>query len=234
MKRGQQVVELRVDLPERDVLRMMGCGRNGSIRPQIREVVERVLREARDLLRPCGTYVLHDVVRMTDEELALRDCPVIRGPVAAFLKPARRVAAFVVTVGPELEKMSAQRLAAGETLEGYTLNAIGSAAADLAADAMADHIFWNDAASDEGITPPFSPGYCGLSLDEQKTLFSIVDGGAVGVKLWPTMIMEPVKSVSGLIGLGPRDEVVEHGVPCQWCELHACKMRRDARSMPSR
>jgi hypothetical protein len=66
-----------------------------------------------------------------------------------------------------------------------------------------------------------------MALEEQKTLFSIVDGGAIGVRLWPTCIMEPVKSVSGLIGIGPAEEIVERGVPCKYCELTDCSMRRE-------
>ncbi len=47
---------------------------------------------------------------------------------------------------------------------------------------------------------------------------------------WPTTSFttrpQPVKSVSGLIGIGEETEIVEHGVPCQYCDLQVCKMRR--------
>ena len=35
-----------------------------------------------------------------------------------------------------------------------------------------------------------------------------------------------LKSISGLIGIGPSDLVEAHGVPCQWCDLTTCHMRR--------
>lgn len=225
-KASQNVVELNFELPVREVLRAMGCGQHGVLRPHIQQTVDHVIHEWSHLIQARGTYRIYDVARMTDTELELEGCPVICGPIAAFLRPATRVAAFVVTVGSELEKLATERMNQGQMLEGYTLNALGSSAADAAADALADQVYWNHASSDEGITPPFSPGYCGMSLDQQRTLFSIVDGGNVGVRLLPTMIMEPVKSVSGLLGIGPRDLIVERGVPCQWCELETCKMRR--------
>lgn len=222
----QKTIDLKIELPERDVLRMMGCGKDGSVRPQVRDVITRVVSESMHLVQARGTYVVHPVTRMTDNELELNGCPVIQGPIAAFLRPATRVAAFVVTIGPDLERLSTRRMEEGDMLGGYTLNALGSAAADAAADAMSEHIYWNHASDSEGITPPFSPGYCGMPLEQQKTLFSIVDGGLVGVELLSTMIMEPMKSISALVGLGPKEQVAEHGVPCQWCDLETCKMRR--------
>ena len=114
----------------------------------------------------------------------------------------------------------------GDLLAGFVLDAIGSAAADLASDALADHVLWNEATPDEATTPPFSPGYCGLSLEAQKPVFSIVDAGAIGVRLNASLMMQPVKSVSGLLGIGDREAVTDHGVPCQWCDMTDCKMRR--------
>jgi cobalamin-dependent methionine synthase I len=163
---------------------------------------------------------------LTSNRLELEDCPAFEGQIAGFLQPARRVAAFVVTIGDEIERMAEQRMEQGATLEGYVLHAIGSAAADAASDAMADHILWNHASPDEAVTPPFSPGYCGLGLDQQKALFCIVKADLIGVELLPMMIMRPVKSVSGLIGIGDQQQIASHGIPCNWCRIDDCKMRR--------
>jgi len=220
------VVDLKVNLDVRDVLRMMGFGREIPVRGELLDLVDRLVREARGLLKPRGVFAVYDVERMTDDELHLADCPVICGPIAEFLRPARRVAVFVVTVGDAIEQRTEERLRNDAKLEGYAFNAIGSAAADAAVDALANEVYWREAGPDEGITPPFSPGYCGMSLDEQQKIFSIVDGDLIGVRLLPTMIMQPLKSVSGLLGIGQRDAVAEHGVPCQWCDRPECKMRR--------
>lgn len=217
-------LDVRVELDE--VLRMMGCGKEGKLRPEHRALVENLIQESASILRARGTYRVRAVSRMTEGELQLADSPLIRGPIARFLQPAVRVAAFVVTVGDEIEVLADRRLRNGSRLEGYVLNAIGSAAADAAVDALADIIYFEDASPDEALTPPFSPGYCGLSLDEQISLFAIVPTKTIGVKLLPTMIMQPLKSVSGLIGIGPSSQVEAHGVPCQWCDLTTCHMRR--------
>jgi hypothetical protein len=220
------VVDLDVRLEPDEVLRMMGCGKDARVRPEHRVLVERLIEKTQPLIRARGVYVVHPVGRMTDHELLLEGCPPVRGPIAGFLRPARRVAAFVVTVGDEIERLSDEQLRRGSRLEGYVLNSIGSAAADAAVDALADIIYFEEANPEEALTPPFSPGYCGLPLEEQISVFAIVNAKAVGVRLLPTMIMQPLKSISGLIGIGISDDVEAHGVPCQWCDLTTCVMRR--------
>lgn len=222
----QRVVDLDVRLEEPEVLRMMGCGRSDRVRVPVRQMVARLLGVVQDSLQPRCAYVIHDVVRMTDTCLDLAGCPSFHGPIAGFLKPSHRVAVFVLTLGEELEKRGRYHMQNGRLLEGFTWDAIGSAAADIAVDAFTQHLFEAEASPDEAITPPFSPGYCGMPLEEQQTLFSILDTSPIGVKLWPTHIMEPIKSVSGLMGIGPHEAVVQHGVPCQWCNLETCRMRR--------
>lgn len=222
----QHVIDLKIDLPLREVLRGMGC-KGGKAPGHIAAAAERLLEEVRPLIHPRAVYRVCQVAGMTDTELRLAGCPSFHGPIAGFLKPSRRVAVCVVTIGNVTHELGQRKIEKGEIFEGYALHGIGAAAADLASDALADYLRKHEAGPGEDVTPPFSPGYCGLALEAQKTLFSIVDGAAIGVKLWDTCIMEPVKSVSALIGIGPAEEIVERGVPCKWCELTDCSMRRE-------
>ncbi len=230
--RHQQIVDLEVSVAPADVLRMMGVTKGAAARPDHLELIHRLLAETEPLIRARGIYVVHPVARMTDTELVLEGCHPIRGPIAGFLRPSQRVAAFVVTIGDAIERLADQRMREASRLEGYTLNSIGSAAADSAVDALADSLYFQNASPDEALTPPFSPGYCGLPLDEQIALFAMLDPKPIGVRLLPTMIMQPIKSVSGLIGIGPADQVEAHGIPCEWCDLKTCSMRRDTTHLP--
>lgn len=220
------VIPLKVRIDEREACRCMGCRPGAALRPDIRRQLDERLGEAIGLIEPRAVYAILDVTRMTDVELRLAGAPPFHGPIAGFLKPATRVAVGVVTIGPRLERRAAALMKGEDFLGGFTLDAIGSAAADLACDALIDHLQLNVIGHDEAVTPPFSPGYCGMSVDQQKPLFSIIDGSAIGVRLNEAMMMSPVKSVSALIGIGPQDQVVHHGVPCQWCDLDDCSMRR--------
>jgi hypothetical protein len=76
------------------------------------------------------------------------------------------------------------------------------------------------------LTLRYSPGYCGISLKQQQKLFRLVPADRIGVELLPTMIMKPIKSVSGLIGIGPAPAIKAYGNPCSRCPLKDCAMRR--------
>jgi len=75
-------------------------------------------------------------------------------------------------------------------------------------------------------TPPYSPGYCGMTVREQIPLFASLPTRQINVRVTPSCLMLPVKSVSGLIGLGPADLVSPGGYPCEACTHPDCMQRR--------
>lgn len=224
---GQRLVDLEVDLATREVLRMMGGAHRRPIESDVLSLVSRLMSEAAPCVQARGVYLIRDVEGMTDRELKLRGCPPFFGPIAKFLRPAQRVAVYVVTIGDAIERRASQWASEGHTVESYTLHAIGSAAAAAAVDALVEHLWTHEAGPGEGVTLPFSPGYCGIPLEQQQTLFSIIDSAAIGVTLLPSMLMVPLKSVSGLAGIGNAKEIEIHGVPCEYCDLERCSMRRE-------
>ena len=60
---------------------------------------------------------------------------------------------------------------------------------------------------EEELTLRYSPGYCGMDIGQQRKLFQLVQADAVGVTLLPSMLMHPLKSISGLVGLAPKEAV---------------------------
>lgn len=226
MSVAQQVIDLEISLDPEEVLRTMGGARKGGVGQSIVRMVDTYVERFQQRIHPRGVYAVHEVASISEDRLHLRDGHVLEGQIAAFLEPACRVAVFIVTIGEEIEQTAERRMELGATLEGFTIDAIGSVAADAAVDAMADHVLWSDAHPDEAVTPPFSPGYCGMALDQQKTLFAILDSRPLGVELLPTMIMRPIKSVSGLVGIGPQDRIAAHAIPCERCRMKSCRMRR--------
>ncbi len=223
----QHTIEVDIQVLSSEVLRMMGCANKPASAEKHLDLITPLITEAAPLLQPRAVYVVRDVLEMGDDELTLNEGPVFHGPVAGFLKPAERIAVFVVTIGPAIEQLSKQRMGDGDILEGFVLDAIGSAAVDATADALVEHLRRQELRPDEELTPPFSPGYCGMSVREQETLFAIVDTTSIRVTLTESCFMQPLKSISGMIGIGNADQVVDRGSPCQWCDLAQCNMRRE-------
>jgi len=224
---GQHTLELPIDLPMRDILRMLTGSDQRSVPPRTLAMVNRLMGQVADHLTVRAVYRILPVRRVTDTELELDGQVVFRGLVADFLKAADRVVVFVATIGEALDEVAHEKRTLGYMDESFTFHVIGSAAAEASGDAVVDYLWEHEAQPTEALTPAFCPGYCGMEISEQRTIFSILDAGPIGVRLLPTLLMQPLKSVSGLIGIGQADAIEQHGFPCERCPNLYCPMRPD-------
>jgi len=70
----------------------------------------------------------------------------------------------------------------------------------------------------------YSPGYCGWPVSDQHILFSLFPEGFCGIELNGSALMTPLKSVSGVIGIGPALRREEYD--CGICDMQDCVRRR--------
>ncbi len=208
-----------------EVMRYLGYPIDAAPDANVAARVARAIESAWTLAKPRATYAIFPIESQDARALKLANGVEFHGQIGEFLNGACRLAVFVATAGPELPELSASAMARRDFLGGLIYNAIGSAIADKASLAVIE-VLRLHLAPGEGLTLPYSPGYCGMSLAQQRTVFSLLDAPAIGVELLPTYIMRPVKSVSGIIGLGPQSQITEHGKPCDKCPLDNCRMRR--------
>ncbi|MCK5694244.1 MAG: methionine synthase, partial [Bacteroidales bacterium] len=74
------------------------------------------------------------------------------------------------------------------------------------------------------ITNRYSPGYCSWNVEEQQKLFSLFPKGTCGISLSESSLMSPVKSISGIIGIGA--EVKYREYTCEICPMLNCQFRK--------
>jgi hypothetical protein len=144
--------------------------------------------------------------------------------VASQMRGSVSAAVFVATAGPKFEAWSKRLIEEGELVLGYMVDAAASEAAERAMDLIQEHFAGWIKERGLRVTNRFSPGYCGWPVSDQHALFSLLPERFCGVALTPSSLMVPIKSVSGLIGIGPG--VRFHPYPCRWCELKNCYKRR--------
>lgn len=208
-----------------EILRYLGYPAEAAPRPQVQQCVLHTIEQARGKLRLRAAYSIYRVVHCDPGSLALSSGETFAGRVGEFLSHAQRVAVVVATAGPEIVELSDGAARSGDVATSLVFHAIGSAGAEGCLDRLMAHL---QARLDPGetLTSCFSPGYCGISIQQQRKIFGLVDAARIGVELLPSLIMKPLKSVSGLIGIGPANEIIDHGNPCTRCELLNCAMRR--------
>jgi len=76
-----------------------------------------------------------------------------------------------------------------------------------------------------GITCTYSPGEETWPLVEQKKIFNLLDASRIGIELTDYCVMKPLKSISGVLGLGPKDELDKTRCACDLCSRRDCIMR---------
>lgn len=208
-----------------EILRYLGYPVGAAPREQVQRCVQQTIEQSRGRLRLRAVYSIYRVVRCDPGSLALSSGETFAGRVGEFLSHAQRVAVVVATAGPEIVELSDEAARSGDVATSLVFHAIGSAAAEGCLDRLVTHLQMR-LHPDEALTSCFSPGYCGISIQQQRKIFSLVDAARIGVELLPSLIMKPLKSISGLIGIGPSAEIIDHGNPCSRCELLNCAMRR--------
>lgn len=154
--------------------------------------------------------------------------------VVTQLKEATRLAVFTCTAGDGISEISKKKAAEGDEMMAYALDVIGSVTADKAAGKLVEKMLEIVAKNGHSITDPFSPGYCNWSVGEQHQLFSLLPSGICGISLSESALMHPIKSVSGIIGIGK--DCKQMGYQCNWCADRDCfvgKIKRRKNSKKS-
>jgi hypothetical protein len=215
---------LAITLQPPDILRSLGYPQEAAPPPAIVHPVEELMLEANAYLQPSGAYSLYVPTARADHSLEIGGCTIV-GDVGEFFRGASRIAVFMVTVGDEITRQARMCEERGDILAGRVLDAIGSWATERTAEALMTHLAAH-LGPEESFTVRYSPGFCGMDLSQQRLLFRLAPADAIGITLLPSLFMHPLKSISGLIGLGPQSLVGVHLSPCEPCPLVGCHMRR--------
>lgn len=151
------------------------------------------------------------------------------GPKADLLAQAKRLLVAVYTIGPALEARVSELYRMGEPLLSYTLDCVGVMALGLVGERLRRLAEELAAGRGWGVSPALSPGsLVGWPVQGQRELCALLPLADIGVWLNEYCVLEPHKSVSMVIGLGPDYESYEVGSVCHYCALKdTCWRRRE-------
>jgi hypothetical protein len=131
--------------------------------------------------------------------------------------------AFVATIGEALEARVREQMKSGQYLSGVLLDAAGS----MAVEAVCDLV--ERACAGENSSSRYSPGYCMWRLESQRPLFALLRPEEIGIRLMTSMLMHPLKSVSGIVVKAPRDQLIVPAEFCRQCDATECPRRSATR-----
>jgi len=189
------------------------------------DLAKKYISRCTELMEPCGGYILVRAEdRRAQDTITVEGIRFMTGKIVRnMLGESDEFAFFIVTAGPGPENLSKRLIGEGQFLEGYLADLVGSGIVESVADQV--HRQVREYASRKGlsVTNRYSPGYCSWDVGEQQKLFSLFGGDICGVTLGSSSLMSPIKSVSGVIGIGPGVTLRDDN--CEICTRKECHFR---------
>lgn len=212
------------------VLRAQGLPAGAVLPPRLVALVDEAFDRYLRLARPRALVGLVDAGTFTGI-YAGDGLNSHKTPLESIVPKAERLALFVATVGERVSDEVSELFARGEPARGYMLDAVASEAADglarAAGLAFLDRLRREGAVGDEARVLPYSPGYCGWHVSGQRRLFAALEPEEIGVTLNASCLMLPLKSVSGVLVVGPGEAHRFHPTYafCEHCGTRQCRDR---------
>lgn len=190
------------------------------------EIISEIRHKAEKILAPHGGFALYDQVLIDrpGKRIFVNDVEFHTEVIVTMhLQHSTTIALFACTAGPEITSLAADYNRKGKTIHAYIVDSIGSIVVERAMDKVQEHLSLFMQERGLRITNRYSPGYCNWDIREQAPLFGLLPAGFCGITLSDSMLMKPIKSVSGLIGVGR--EVSYDRYTCHYCKDVSCIYR---------
>jgi len=144
--------------------------------------------------------------------------------ISDYMIGATQLAIFLCTAGPFFTEKRKYYNDRGALLEAFVVDAMGSAFVEKAMALIQIDLAKKCHEKGYHISNRYSPGYCEWPTTDQKCLFSYIGEQPTGILLNETCLMSPIKSVSGIIGIGKDLKKRPYG--CATCNSKSCIYRR--------
>ncbi len=214
-------------VPERrEVLRIQNIPPGATLPDQIARMMDSARSRLTELAEPRG---LMEQVAVTRFEAIYRGDGEndIETPLAAVYPGAERLALFAATMGQPLSAEIESLFRVGDFAAAVMLDAAASAAAECLVERLERRFATAPNGGPDRAVLAYSPGYCGWHVSGQRALFRALDPAEIGISLNESCLMQPLKSVSGVLVAG-RAEIhdFDDDFPCcSLCSTRECRSR---------
>ncbi len=214
----------QLDIPVGEIYSAMGF-QNSEPDEVSRSLTSALLAEAGEYVHPQFEYVILDGT-LHNDSVVIGDTVLDTGRIiAGQMRGSSRFVLLVVTVGSGWTRWLDEVHKRDDVLQNYIADCIGSQIVESAADYMEAVLQLELDSVGLHRTNRFSPGYCGWNVSQQPALFGLFpDRNPCGVTLTDSCLMMPIKSVSGIIGIGADVRYLPY--TCNICTMKMCLRRR--------
>lgn len=222
MLEERQIGLQSLELSEEEIYFAMGYGDN---RPDedICALVAEVYAEIRSLCQPRYMFQIVEAERIARQRILVRDIAFSPGGIiGSYLPGLTHICLFVATAGQEYDAYLHLLKKQDNIVKEFVADSIGTVIAEACVTLLGKEL--DERNCDVRRSLPYSPGYCGWDIQEQRLLFSLFPPQPCGITLSDSFLMSPVKSVSGFYGLGK--ELHPQPYRCEICTNKQCYKRK--------
>lgn len=195
---------IRIDLPRKSIYRRLGYRRNATqISPLQTKEIESYMEGARELISLKGTLLRLPICEIDPTRVVLGKEVVFESRhLARFLDRCREVALLGATAGSEIMAAIAGDAAGGHLTRAIVMDATASEMTDAALDWMMSYLRQSLRRENKMPLPRrYSAGYGDFALENQRTIYRLLQLDRFGVALTESCLLIPEKSVTALTGI---------------------------------
>lgn len=222
----QELTYPDLNITAAEIYEQMGYG-DALPDADVQAETERMISRVKEILRPQFCFFITKATLDEQNNLLTTGYTTmdIGRIISRQLRGSSAFAFFVATAGMEFEHLQEELKTEGDMVSIFIADAMGSVIAEKAADCMELALQKTLASSGLKHTNRFSPGYCGWHVSQQHLLFShFPTPQPCGITLSESSLMTPIKSVSGIIGIGATVRHLDY--TCGLCDYKDCYKRR--------
>lgn len=186
-----------------------------------------VIREIRKVCRPAFCYEILECEGVCDGKLTVGGKTAAGGitlnpgkRIAGYLEKAEKIAVYVGTAGTGFEDYCRELNRSRDVIRAFFADTAGSVIAEAVSGHAFRHISDKESESGYRTSFPYSPGHCEWPVSDQEFIFALLPDSPCGIRLTDSGLMIPVKSVSGIVGIGKNIERKPFG--CAICTFEGC------------
>ena len=228
LNKRNEVVTILPECSTAEVLRLLGCSNGKRVSSRIKNKMRFWKNELNKLIRPRILYSVKNVANVSKTGVHLMDGISFRShKLSRAFSHCHEALLFTATIGPGFDETVKDLAAKNRMSEACILDSLGSVAVENMVQQFHARYDAHLNLRGKSATLPFSPGYCDWNISEQKKIFSLMDAERIGVSINESALMEPRKSISGVVGL--QNSVTSSGKPynpCMHCTKVDCSYKR--------
>lgn len=195
--------------------------------PHIEEILanvdelEQTIHEAQNMLSPYCVYAVYKDVNLFNDYIQVGNIILHCGnKIVHLLQNSSQAAIAVCTVGQEITYHYQYCIEKADYLKAYIYDIIANIGVDKTMEELKNSLRQELLQQELAITSNFCPGYCDWDIKEQENLLSLIPAERCPVTLTASSLMQPIKSLSSIIGIG--EDVKYKKSNCSICNLSQC------------